>query len=110
MRSICADMHDAEGPTLPKCSGYMAERNYEYDFDVDELLSALLESSEFTFPGNPEFGDFNGCTQWLVILTGGPGTGKTTTVRGHPAGCLRHWDWTRCSPRRPAARQNVFPI
>ena len=27
--------------------------------------------------------DFNGCTQWsCVILTGGPGTGKTTTVRG----------------------------
>ena len=42
------DMHDAEA-YLAEMLGYMAERNYEYDFDVDELLSALLESSEFTF-------------------------------------------------------------
>ena len=45
------DMHDAEA-YLAEMLGCMAERNYEYDFDVDELLSALLESSEFTFPRN----------------------------------------------------------
>ena len=35
------DMHDAEA-YLAEMLGYMAERNYEYDFDVDELLSALF--------------------------------------------------------------------
>ena len=61
----------------------MAERNYEYDFDVDELLSALLESSEFTFSEKQQSLLISTAARnGLVILTGGPGTGKTTTVRG----------------------------
>ena len=37
MRSICA-ICTTRRPTLAEMLGYMAERNYEYDFDVDELL------------------------------------------------------------------------
>ncbi len=75
------DMHDAEA-YLAEMLGYMAERNYEYDFDVDELLSALLESSEFTFSEKQQLAISTAARNGLVILTGGPGTGKTTTVRG----------------------------
>ena len=74
-------MHDAEA-YLAEMLGYMAERNYEYDFDVDELLSALLESSEFTFSEKQQLAISTAARNGLVILTGGPGTGKTTTVRG----------------------------
>ena len=75
------DMHDAEA-YLAEMLGYMAERNYEYDFDVDELLSALLENSEFTFSEKQQLAISTAARNGLVILTGGPGTGKTTTVRG----------------------------
>ena len=76
------DMHDAEA-YLAEMLSYMAERNYEYDFDVDELLSTLLESSEFTFSEKQQLAISTAARNGLVILTGGPGgTGKTTTVRG----------------------------
>ena len=60
----------------------MAERNYEYDFDVDELLAALMDSSEFPYSDKQRQAISCAARNGLVILTGGPGTGKTTTVRG----------------------------
>ncbi len=74
-------MHDAE-TYLADMLGRMAERNYEYDFDVDELLSALLASSEFPYSDKQKRAISCAARNGLVILTGGPGTGKTTTVRG----------------------------
>lgn len=74
-------MHDAE-TYLADTLGRMAERNYEYDFDVDELLSALLASSEFPYSDKQKRAISCAARNGLVILTGGPGTGKTTTVRG----------------------------
>ena len=74
-------MHDAE-TYLADMLGRMAERNYEYDFDVDELLSALLASSEFPYSDKQKRAILCAARNGLVILTGGPGTGKTTTVRG----------------------------
>ena len=74
-------MHDAE-TYLADMLGKMAERNYEYDFDVDELLGALLEGGEFPYSEKQKQAISSAARNGLVILTGGPGTGKTTTVRG----------------------------
>ena len=74
-------MHDAE-TYLADMLGKMVERNYEYDFDVEELLAALLDSSEFAYSDKQKQAISCAARNGLVILTGGPGTGKTTTVRG----------------------------
>ena len=74
-------MHDAE-TYLADMLGKMAEGNYEYDFDVDELLGALLEGGEFPYSEKQKQAISCAARNGLVILTGGPGTGKTTTVRG----------------------------
>ena len=74
-------MHDAEA-YLAEMLGHMAERNYEYDFDVDELLGALMENAEFPYSDKQKHAIACAARNGLVILTGGPGTGKTTTVRG----------------------------
>ena len=75
------DLHDAEA-YLAEMLGYMAERNYEYDFDVDELLKALVLDSEVPYSEKQKQAITMAARNGLVILTGGPGTGKTTTVRG----------------------------
>lgn len=74
-------MHDAE-TYLAEMLGRMAERNYQYDFDVDELLAALMDSSAFPYSEKQRQAISCAARNGLVILTGGPGTGKTTTVRG----------------------------
>ena len=74
-------MHDAEA-YLAEMLGHMAERNYEYDFDVDELLGVLMENAEFPYSDKQKHAIACAARNGLVILTGGPGTGKTTTVRG----------------------------
>ena len=74
-------MHDAEA-YLAEMLGHMAERNFEYDFDVDELLGALMDSAEFPYSEKQRQAIAGAARSGLVILTGGPGTGKTTTVRG----------------------------
>lgn len=75
------DLHDAEA-YLAEMLGYMAERNYEYDFDVDELLKALVLDSEVPYSEKQKQAITMAARNGLVILKGGPGTGKTTTVRG----------------------------
>lgn len=75
------DMHDAEA-YLAEMLGGMAERNYEYDFDVDELLRALVMDSPVPYSEKQQLAISTAARNGLVILTGGPGTGKTTTVRG----------------------------
>nr|WP_297172995.1 ATP-dependent RecD-like DNA helicase [uncultured Agathobaculum sp.] len=74
-------MRDAE-TYLADMLGQMAERNYEYDFDVNTLLDALLDSAEFLYSDKQRQAITCAARNGLVILTGGPGTGKTTTVRG----------------------------
>lgn len=74
-------IHDAEA-FLAETMGNMAERNFEYEFDVDVLLSALELDSEFPFSEKQKQAIATAAKNGLVILTGGPGTGKTTTVRG----------------------------
>jgi len=75
------DIYDAE-TYLAETLSEMANRNFEYDFDVSELLDNLMNSSEFPFSEKQRFAMSAAARNGLVILTGGPGTGKTTTVRG----------------------------
>lgn len=75
------DLHDAEA-YLAEMLGSMAECNYQYDFDVDELLKALVMDSEVPYSEKQKQAITMAARNGLVILTGGPGTGKTTTVRG----------------------------
>lgn len=74
-------IHEAEA-FLAHTLGGMAERNYDYDFDVQTLLDALELDSEFPFSDKQKQAIGTAAKNGLVILTGGPGTGKTTTVRG----------------------------
>lgn len=74
-------MHEAES-YLAEVLSAMAERNYEYDFEVDELLNALEADSELSYAPLQRKAIETAARNGLVILTGGPGTGKSTTVRG----------------------------
>lgn len=75
------DMHDAEA-FLAEMLGSMAEHSYQYDFDVDALLQALVQDSPVPYSDKQQRAIATAARNGLVILTGGPGTGKTTTVRG----------------------------
>lgn len=75
------DIYSAES-YLAEMLGDMADRNFAYDFDVDELLNALALEREFPFSEKQQQAIAMAARSGLVILTGGPGTGKTTTVRG----------------------------
>lgn len=74
-------MHEAES-YLAETLGRMAAHSYTYDFDVDELLAALEAGSELEYAPLQREAIATAAKNGLVILTGGPGTGKTTTVRG----------------------------
>lgn len=74
-------MHEAE----VFVADYLAELSdseYEYEFDVGELLDSLEKNSAITYAPRQRQAIEWAARYGLVILTGGPGTGKTTTVRG----------------------------
>lgn len=74
-------MHEAE----VYVSDYLAQLSdteYEYEFDVHELLDTLEQNSAITYAPRQRQAIEWAARYGLVILTGGPGTGKTTTVRG----------------------------
>ncbi|MDY5972425.1 MAG: ATP-dependent RecD-like DNA helicase [Butyricicoccus sp.] len=60
----------------------LSEREYDYDFDVDELLSALEMDSDIDYAPLQRAAIAAAAKHGVTVLTGGPGTGKTTTVRG----------------------------
>lgn len=67
---------------LAEVLGEMAERSFTYAFDTDELLAVLLDSNDYAFSEKQRQAIAIAAKNGLVILTGGPGTGKSTTVRG----------------------------
>ncbi|MDO4173249.1 MAG: ATP-dependent RecD-like DNA helicase [Eubacteriales bacterium] len=74
-------MHEAE----VYVSDYLAELSdtqYEYEFDIGELLDTLEQNGAITYAPRQRQAIEWAAKYGLVILTGGPGTGKTTTVRG----------------------------
>lgn len=74
-------LHEAE-TFLSDYLSRMAVHNYEYDFDVDEMLHALELDNDMEYAPLQREAIAAAARNGLVILTGGPGTGKTTTVRG----------------------------
>ncbi len=74
-------LHDAEDYLAETLRG-MAQREVEYDFDVDELLLALENDGGMEYAPLQRKAIAAAAKCGVTILTGGPGTGKTTTVRG----------------------------
>lgn len=60
----------------------LSDTEYQYDFNLQELLATLEENSAVVYAPRQRQAIEWAARYGLVILTGGPGTGKTTTVRG----------------------------
>ncbi len=60
----------------------LAAKHYSYDFNLDELLDVLSEDIEVQYAPLQRKAIIQAAQCGVSILTGGPGTGKTTTVRG----------------------------
>ena len=74
-------MHEAEVFVADRLID-LSDAQYEYNFNVSELLDTLEQNSEITYAPRQRQAIEWAAKYGLVILTGGPGTGKTTTVRG----------------------------
>lgn len=74
-------MHEAED-YLAESLREMSKREYQYDFDIEELVAALETDSEIDYAPLQRQAIVAAGRYGVTILTGGPGTGKTTTVRG----------------------------
>ena len=74
-------LHDAEA-YLASTLREMAQREMEYEFDVEELLYALESDSGLEYAPLQREAIAAAAKYGVTILTGGPGTGKTTAVRG----------------------------
>lgn len=74
-------MHEAEVYIADYLTA-LSDMEYTYDFDVKQLLDTLEQNSTITYAPRQRQAIEWAANYGLVILTGGPGTGKTTTVRG----------------------------
>lgn len=74
-------MHDAE-IFVSDYLAQLSDTEYTYDFDVNALLNTLEQNSMIAYAPRQKQAIAWAAKYGLVILTGGPGTGKTTTVRG----------------------------
>lgn len=74
-------MYEAED-FLAGCLKQLAAQTYTYDFDLDELLNALEQDADVAYAPLQKKAIATAAKCGVSILTGGPGTGKTTTVRG----------------------------
>ncbi len=61
---------------------HLATRHYKYEFDLDDLFIALSENSDVEYTTLQKKAIIQSAQCGVSILTGGPGTGKSTTVRG----------------------------
>ncbi|MGM9613492.1 MAG: ATP-dependent RecD-like DNA helicase [Butyricicoccus sp.] len=74
-------MYEAED-FLAGCLKQLAEQEYTYDFDLGELLRSLELDADVTYAPLQQEAIAKAAKYGVSILTGGPGTGKTTAVRG----------------------------
>lgn len=74
-------MYEAED-FLAGCLKQLAGQQYTYDFDLDELLLTLEQDADVAYAPSQKEAIAKAAKCGVSILTGGPGTGKTTAVRG----------------------------
>lgn len=74
-------IHDTED-FLADVFKNLAKREYKYDFEIDDLLESITEGSSLKYAPSQKKAIIQAVKYGVSILTGGPGTGKTTTVRG----------------------------
>lgn len=74
-------MYEAED-FLAGCLKHLAEQEYTYDFDLNELLRSLEPDTGVEYAPLQQEAIAKAAKYGVSILTGGPGTGKTTAVRG----------------------------
>ncbi|MFI3225985.1 MAG: ATP-dependent RecD-like DNA helicase [Clostridia bacterium] len=55
---------------------------YDYDFEIGELIEELESENQIEYADRQKEAIEMAGKSGVVVLTGGPGTGKTTTVRG----------------------------
>lgn len=60
----------------------LSQVEYSFDFDLDRLISELEEGKNLQYTPLQKEAIQTAAVHGVSILTGGPGTGKTTTVRG----------------------------
>ncbi|EFI41783.1 ATP-dependent RecD-like DNA helicase [Peptoniphilus sp. oral taxon 386] len=54
---------------------------FEYDTNIDEILKKIEERNEIKFATNQVIAVREAVEKGVLIITGGPGTGKTTTLK-----------------------------
>lgn len=74
-------IHSAECYIADYLTG-LSQTQYDYEFDLGEMLDALEEGGAIRYAPMQRTAIEYAAKYGLVVLTGGPGTGKTTTVRG----------------------------
>ena len=97
-------------PALYEAETYIAQRMGEMSRaellppeGLDRLLKQIQRAQGITYAPPAAPGGATGGQRQVMLLTGGPGTGKTTCLRGCWP-CLRPWGWRPPWPPPPAGR------
>lgn len=61
---------------------HLADKRYKYEFNMEDLMDALSQNTDVQYAPLQRQAIIKATECGVSILTGGPGTGKTTTVRG----------------------------
>lgn len=75
------EMYEAEDATARRLV-FLASRRYEPPRGVDKAITELEQSFGFDFSAKQREAVAASVAEPVMVLTGGPGTGKTTAVRG----------------------------
>lgn len=57
-------------------------QSYSYDFDISLLIDEIQKNINITFTDMQKSAIIDSALSGITVLTGGPGTGKTTTLNG----------------------------
>ena len=59
----------------------MAQETYRYEPDYDVIISGIEQQLDISFAEQQKDAIVSACSHQVVAITGGPGTGKTTSIR-----------------------------
>ena len=108
-------------PALYEAETYIAHRVGEMSQaellppdGLDRIISRIQREQRITYAPQQRQAVEMAASRQVMLLTGGPGTGKTTCLRGVLAlcggcwPCLRPWGWTPPWPPPPAGRPSAW--